>query len=68
MANQFNKTVELYNDFLRQINITLARLNDSGSGEGSGGLAVSPEVIERLERYQDTLEDLLERAFNATEK
>ena len=67
VADQFNQTVELYNDFLRQINTALARLNSSGSGEGSGDF-VSPELLERLESYQVTLEDLLTRAINATER
>ena len=73
MATQFNETLELYNALLRQINSTLAaRLNDSGGGAGSGDQQednfVSPELLQRLQQYQVMLEQLLERAINATER
>ena len=68
---QFNETLELYNELLSQINSTLSRLNDSGgSGEGSGNQddLISPELFEQLQNYQILLEELLERAMNATER
>ena len=67
---QFNETQELYNALLRQINSTLSRLNDSGSGVGSGEQddLISPQLLEQLQNYQVMLEKLLERAKNATER
>ena len=70
VAIQFNTTLELYNALLRQINSTLSRLNDSGSGAGSGDHddLISPELLEQLQNYQVLLEKLLERAKNAIER
>jgi hypothetical protein len=71
VATQFNETLELYDTLLRQINSTLAtRLNDSGSGAGSGEQdnLISPELLQQLQNYQAMLEQLLERAINATER
>ena len=67
MATQFNETLELYNALLRQINSTLsARLNNSGDLQEDN--FVSPELLQRLQQYQVMLEQLLERAINATER
>lgn len=70
VAMQFNETQELYNALLHQINSTLSRLNDSGSGIGSGDQddLISPELLKQLQNYQALLEKLLERAKNATER
>lgn len=70
VAIQFNETVELYNALLRQIDSTLARLNDSGGGAGSGDQDdfISPELLQQLQNYRVLLEQLLERAINATER
>lgn len=72
VATQFNETLELYSALLRQINSILARLNDSGGGAGSGDQQednfVSPELLQQLQQYQVMLEQLLERAINATER
>ena len=72
VAIQFNETVELYNALLRQIDSTLARLNDSrgGGGAGSGDQddSISPELLQQLQNYRVMLEQLLERAINATER
>ena len=51
IAAEFNATVTLYNELLEKVN-------------RSGGL--SPETIARLQRYQELLNALLERAINAT--
>lgn len=51
IAAQFNATVALYNELLEKVN-------------RSRGL--SPETIARLQRYQELLNALLERAINAT--
>ena len=51
IAAEFNATVALYNELLEKVN-------------RSRGL--SPETIARLQRYQELLNALLERAINAT--
>ena len=69
VAIQFNRTVELYNDLLQQIDSVLASLNRTGSGDGSGEPDdfISQELFDQLKSYQATLEELLLRALNATE-
>ena len=60
----------MYHDLLHQINSTLARLDQATSGDGSGDLGdfVTDELLQQLKDYQVTLEELLVRAVNATER
>lgn len=59
VAVLYNETLELYRQLLTQLNSTL---------EGLAGGGVDSALLARVEEYRRKLEDLLERAINATRR
>ncbi len=55
MAQDYNETVELYQELLDRLNLT-----------GEGGL--SADLLARLLQYNETLNELLQTAVNVTDK